>query len=86
MPLPQFKRITWKRIFAEGEKRIKRYLPIALARATTRERNSILAQREGLQLSIHVGLKETTPIKLKRTLKNQMQLLMQLIQLATREK
>lgn len=86
MPLPQFKRITWKRVFEEGEKRIKWYLPTALFRATTRERNSILAQRQGVKQSIHSIILQPTPLKLKRALKQQMQLLMHLIQLATREK
>jgi hypothetical protein len=85
MPSPHYKRITWKRVFAEGEKRIQHYFLRAMVHASTsRERNSLLARREGVRKAIEEIILRPTPIKLKRVLKQQMYLLMEIIEWAMR--
>ena len=71
----------------EGEKRILHYFPRAMLHAhSSRERNSLLARREGVKQSIEEIILKPSPPKLKRALKQQMSLLMELIQLAMRQK
>lgn len=85
MPSPHFKRISWKRVFMEGERRIKAYFTIALLRASPRERASLLAKREAVTHRILRASKEHSPQLLKRAVREQMHFLLQLIDVMKRQ-
>lgn len=85
MPSPHFKRISWKRVFAEGERRIERYFTIALMRASSRERAALLAKREALTHRILRASKEHSSPLLKRAVREQMHFLLQLIDVIKRK-
>ena len=72
MPDSRFKRITWKRAFDEGEKKIKTLLPGTLSSLPKRERAALLGKREGLQNHISLALEKQTPAKLRNAMNEQL--------------
>ena len=86
MPSPQFKRITWKRVFLEGEKRIKGVWAQALLRASKRERPFLLAKHEAVWVLTRSSLASKNSRQLHKALKEQLRLLSELYTLALRER
>ncbi len=86
MPSPHYKRITWKRVFSEGEKRIKEVWAQALLRANKRERPFLLAKHEAVWVLTHTALAGKNPRQLNKALKEQLRLLSELYARALREK
>ena len=78
MPSPKLKRISWKRVFAEGEKRIRPIFVSALARAPAYERPALTSTRLHIKRQIKSALESNESKKLKHALKEQMHLLRKL--------
>jgi hypothetical protein len=86
MPSPHFKRITWKRVFSEGEKRIHEVWSQALLRASKRERPFLLAKHEAVWVLTRTSLASKNARQLNKALKEQLRLLSELYALALKEK